>query len=121
MINISAYLKMQPSIWYGRLHFRGKGRFIPDTSGSMEKQVTEPNSGDYAYQIGNETRHNSVSRVFDPDGPEVKRNDIERRIGRSLENTHQPSHKRIGAEFLHRVDHQRTRAAAAEGLHERYR
>lgn len=49
MINISAYLKMQPSIWYGRLHFRGKGRFIPHTSGSMEKQVTEPNSGDDAY------------------------------------------------------------------------
>lgn len=31
MINISAYLKMRPSIWYGRLHFRGKGRFIRDT------------------------------------------------------------------------------------------
>ena len=76
MINISAYLKMRPSIWYGRLHFRGKGRFIPDTPGSVKKQVTKPYSGDDAYQISDEPRYNGVSRILDPDGPEIKRDNI---------------------------------------------
>ena len=71
----------------------------------MKKQVSQRNAGDDAYQIGKQTVGNGVARVANTDRAEVQRYDIERGIGRPLEDAHQPPHERIGAKLLHSVDH----------------
>ena len=60
-----------------------------------------------------------MARVADADRAEVDSEDVERRVGRALEDTRQAAYERVGAERRHGVDHHATGTATREGLHQR--
>jgi len=83
-----------------------------------EEYVSDDDGGNNADGIRNQGASDGVAGLFDSDRTEVHRNDVERRVGGSLEHATEAAGKTVRAEVLHGVDHHATGTASAEGLHE---
>lgn len=59
-----------------------------------------------------------MARILDADTSEIDRQHIERRVGRSLEDTTQSTDKGVGSIVVHGLQHQTSRATSAKRLHE---
>lgn len=80
---------------------------------AAKKQITERNGSDDADEVGQQHCTNGIAGVLHGYCAEVNGDDVERGIGRALENAREPSCKRVWTEILHRVNHHSPRTAAA--------
>src|SRR3954470_12912066 len=73
----------------------------------MEEQVGNHDSGDDAGEVGKQAGGNCVARFADSDRAEIQGDDVERGVGRPLEDAGQAADEGVDAVGLHRVDHHR--------------
>lgn len=85
---------------------------------SSEEEVGDGDGSQDACQVGHQSARHGMACVLDAHRTEVDGEDIERRVGRALEDARQSTHERVGSVLRHRVDHHAACTAAREGLHQ---
>ena len=83
-----------------------------------EEYVCNDDGGDDSDDVCDEGAGDCVACFFDAHGTEIDSDDVECRIGGSLEHATEASGKAVRAQVLHGIDHHAAGTATAEGFHE---
>ena len=83
-----------------------------------EEYVSYYDGGNYANGVCYKGASDGVTGLSYADGTKVNCNDIECRVGSTLEHATEATGKAVGAKVFHGVDHHASGTASAEGLHE---
>ena len=79
-----------------------------DITISRKEQIADENGSDNASQVCQQSTAHSMTGVFDTHTAEIDGEDVERGVGRALEDTAQTPYKRVGTIGSHGIHHHTT-------------